>query len=110
VTAVQKSAFALPAQRPDVQQHFNSMAAQALAPAPTKIVLVDDVITQGCTLLAAASQLAITYPKAQIRGFALVRTVSGVEVEAVPNLVPGTIASACVGRISAHRNRAMRRP
>jgi hypothetical protein len=37
-------------------------------------VLVDDVITRGRTLLAAAARLRSTYPHADVRAFALVRT------------------------------------
>jgi hypothetical protein len=39
-------------------------------------VLVDDVITTGCTMLAALAVLQNTYPQAQIRCFAMLRAVS----------------------------------
>jgi adenine/guanine phosphoribosyltransferase-like PRPP-binding protein len=38
------------------------------------IVLIDDVITKGRTLLAAAARLRAELPYGEIRGFALIRT------------------------------------
>jgi hypothetical protein len=42
---------------------------------PERITVVDDVVTKGATLLAAASLLAVAFPDAEIRAFALVRTM-----------------------------------
>ncbi len=42
---------------------------------PERIVLIDDVVTKGRTLLAAASRVHEAFPCAQIRAFALVRTM-----------------------------------
>jgi adenine/guanine phosphoribosyltransferase-like PRPP-binding protein len=39
-----------------------------------RLVLIDDVITRGRTLLAAAARLRSAYPHADVRAFALVRT------------------------------------
>jgi hypothetical protein len=39
------------------------------------IVLIDDVITKGRTVLAAAARLQAVFPHADIRAFALIRTV-----------------------------------
>ncbi|MDP9084086.1 MAG: hypothetical protein M3N50_10030 [Pseudomonadota bacterium] len=82
VRAVRKSATAAPGRRPTVSVHYESFAIE---PAPTpfeSIVLIDDVITKGRTLLAAASRIHDAFPRAQIRAFALLRTmgmISGVE-------------------------------
>jgi hypothetical protein len=102
IGAVAKSAYQPAAQRPTVQQNYDSLNAQVLAPAPTRIVLVDDVITMGSTMLAAARRVAEAYPQAEVRGFALVRTMSGVDVP--------VIVEPCTGTIEARRDRAVRRP
>ena len=76
--AVRKSATALSAQRPTVQQHYASFAVtrKSMPPElPTRLVIVDDVITKGRTILAAAIRLHEAFPNADIRAFALVRTM-----------------------------------
>jgi predicted amidophosphoribosyltransferase len=73
---VRKSATARNADRPTVQQHYDSFAVAQHGPlAPTRIVIVDDVVTKGRTILAAALRLHETFPNADIRAFALVRTM-----------------------------------
>ena len=67
------------------------------------IVLVDDVITKGRTLLAAASRVHDALPHAQIRAFALVRTmglISGVE----------QLLDPCIGEIRWRAGDAHRSP
>ncbi len=103
VFAVPKSAFAAPGARPTVQQHFDSFEAVASLAAPARIVLVDDVMTKGRTLLAAASRLQERFPDADIRGFALVRTmglVGGIE----------QLLDPCVGEIRWEGEDAHREP
>jgi len=74
-TPVTKSATAAVGQRPTVWQHYDSMLVGAAPrPQPQKIVLIDDVITKGRTLLAAAARLRASLPGIDIRAFALVRT------------------------------------
>jgi phosphoribosylpyrophosphate synthetase len=58
-----------------------------------ELCLVDDVITKGATLLAAASRLHEMYPHAKIVAFALVRTLGFVEdIERIIEPAIGTIA------------------
>jgi hypothetical protein len=74
--SVTKSATAPRAARPTVQQHYDSLETVPVVvtmPAP-RIVLIDDVITKGRTMLAAAARLRSALPEADIRGFALIRT------------------------------------
>lgn len=40
-----------------------------------RLTLVDDVVTRGRTLLAAAARLSEVFPAAEIRAFALLRTL-----------------------------------
>lgn len=71
--AVAKSAFAAPGERPSVDQHYLTLRVTRVVPPSSTFVLIDDVITRGRTLLAAASRLAEAYPHATIGAFALIR-------------------------------------
>jgi hypothetical protein len=83
VHAVARSATAPAGERPTVQQHYDSFAVEAATlsgrsagrAVPDRIVLVDDVITKGRTLLAGAMRLREAFPYAQVRAFALFRTM-----------------------------------
>jgi hypothetical protein len=88
---VRKSAFAAAGERPTVLEHYASFAIERVFSGGTPIgscspaaeprasglqlTLVDDVITRGRTLLAAAARLRDAFPGAQIRAFALLRTL-----------------------------------
>ena len=75
VRAVRKSATAAPGERPTVNLHYESFFVDRPAVSPERIVLIDDVVTKGRTLLAAATRVHEAFPCAQIRAFALVRTM-----------------------------------
>ena len=75
VRAVRKSATAAPGERPTVNLHYESFLIEQPAMPLERIVLIDDVVTKGRTLLAAASRVHDAFPGAQIRAFALVRTM-----------------------------------
>ena len=72
--AVRKSATAPSAARPSVRQHFESFQVAAPPSALRRIVLIDDVVTKGRTLLAAAARLQAELPSVDVRAFALIRT------------------------------------
>lgn len=101
---VRKSAFAASGERPSVREHYASFAVEhataysglrrELSPARPaegalrasaasagaagssyRLLLVDDVITRGRTLLAAAARLREAFPQREIRAFALMRTL-----------------------------------
>ena len=75
VRAVRKSATAAPGERPTVDVHYESFDIELTAAAPDRILLIDDVVTKGRTLLAAASRIHEAFPRAQVRAFALLRTM-----------------------------------
>jgi hypothetical protein len=81
VRPVPKSASAPGGRRPTVATHFRSFSVNAGrtvdaggAP-PADFVLIDDVVTKGRTLFAAAAALQEAFPLARIRAFALLRTM-----------------------------------
>ncbi len=75
ISAVRKSSSAPAGARPSVARHYDSFAVAPCDAAPERIVLIDDVVTKGRTLLAAATRMHEAYPNADIRAFALVRTM-----------------------------------
>lgn len=101
--AVPRSAAAKPCERPTVHRHYVSMAVERAGPVLDQVLLVDDVITKGRTLLAAASRLQTAFPAARIRAFALLRT-RGLDPEVERLLDP------CLGEIRWRAGDAQRRP
>ena len=92
ISSVEKSASAWMWERPTVQQHYRSFGVIPSSRSPTDVVLVDDVITKGRTLVAAAMRLHEAFPNADIRAFALVRTMGFViDVERVFDPCQGEI-------------------
>ena len=89
---VRKSSAAPAGARPSVARHYDSFAVEPCDQAPDRIVLIDDVVTKGRTLLAAATRMHEAYPSADIRAFALVRTMGLVaEIERLIEPVRGEI-------------------
>jgi hypothetical protein len=74
-TRVRKSVISLAGRRPTVTEHFDSFRAERGAPGPGAFLLIDDIVTKGRTLLAAAMRLRASYPATEVRAFALVRTL-----------------------------------
>ena len=90
--AVPKSAFAARGERPSVAKHLATMAVDSVLLPSGKITLVDDFVTKGRTLFAAASVLCQTFPGAEIRAFALVRTMGLIpDIERILDPCSGTI-------------------
>jgi hypothetical protein len=96
-TAVAKSAYAAPGERPDVESHRASMRLRRSLIEPRRVLVVDDVVTRGATLMAAASCIAEAWPDCEVRGFALVRTISPGEVEAIRDPCTGLIERTARG-------------
>jgi hypothetical protein len=63
-------------ERTSVNEHRASLTISGLLTPPSKVILVDDVVTQGRTMCACALELAGKYPNAQIVMFALLRSAS----------------------------------
>jgi len=64
------------ANRPKAFQHFESMNVKKLLFEPKEIILVDDVITRGATVLGGVNRLAEAFPSSKIRAFAMMRVMS----------------------------------
>ena len=104
VKAIQKSAFARQGERPAPEVHLKSMVIHEELHSKARIVIVDDVVTLGATLLAAASLVNAAWPRSSVLAFALVRTMG---------LVPevDSVLAPCVGRIRlASGGKAWREP
>jgi predicted amidophosphoribosyltransferase len=75
IRRVQKSSTAPSSERPSVALHYETFSVDSLTRGSQSLVLVDDVITKGRTLLAAAVRLREAFPDSNIRAFALLRTM-----------------------------------
>jgi len=92
VKAIPKSAFAVTGSRPKPHEHYESIIANKLVTDRKELCLVDDVVTKGATLLAAASRLQEMYPEAKIVAFALIRTLGFVQdIDRILEPAVGTI-------------------
>jgi predicted amidophosphoribosyltransferase len=103
IHAVPKSATAARGKRPTVNLHYESFVIEGYPTAPERIVLIDDVVTKGRTLLAAATRVHEAFPCADVRAFALVRTMG---------LISGVhrLLDPCRGEISWRAGDAHRSP
>lgn len=102
ISAVPKSATAAKGSRPSVARHYDSFRLAPPKARPPSVMIIDDVISRGRTLLAAAARVREAFPEAKIRAFALLRTQSFISM--LPNLL-----EPCRGEIrwmdgDAHRN------
>ena len=75
ICAVRKSATAPAGARPSVDAHYASFLMASPPREIRSVILVDDVITKGRTLLAAAARVREALPGAHVRAFALLRTM-----------------------------------
>jgi hypothetical protein len=102
--AVRKSATSAPSERATAGIHYESMSVEkALVPPTASLLLVDDVITRGATMLGCAQRLAEAFPQAQISGFAAMRTVSK-EADFV------ALSAPCRGKVTLQDGNSYRHP
>jgi predicted amidophosphoribosyltransferase len=92
---VPKAALSSPKERPTAEQHYESISVQGSLSKPDEIVLIDDVVTRGATLLGCANRLIDAFPQCRIRAFVAMRTISN------PNEFDN-IYSPCVGTIDLY--------
>lgn len=96
VKAVPRSSTSAIGERPKPLDHLRSMAIISQQELDlrkiTKVAIIDDVITRGATLIAAATLMQQRFPGAAIRAFAVVRTKSfDPEVGAILDPVIGEV-------------------
>jgi hypothetical protein len=86
--------------RSSVAQHYDSFALASPLWEPSSLIFIDDTVTRGRTLLAAATRHE-RFPAARIKAIALVRTM---------DLVPDVrhLLDSCRGEIRWRRNYAHR--
>jgi hypothetical protein len=80
-------------------QHYETIAVQAHLIQPARLTLVDDVLTMGRTSYACMMRLQESFPNAEIRVFAVIRTqgfIPNVEVIVEPAI--GTITGYPSGK------------
>ncbi len=90
--AVPKSAFAKQGERPSADRHYETMVVESSLALSPRMTVVDDFVTKGNTLLAGASRVKEAFAEADVRAFALLRTLGfQPEIERV--------VEPCIGRI-----------
>lgn len=73
---IRKSSKSSPENRPKASEHYESVEVERILSKPDEILLVDDIVTRGATLLGIANKLTDVFPNAHIRCFAAMRTIS----------------------------------
>lgn len=97
--AIPKAATSISSMRPNAVKHFETLVVQTNLEPPSEILLIDDVVTTGSTLLGSANRLRDSYPTTPIRGFAAMRAVSDAfQFERITHPVVGEIRLLSNGR------------
>ncbi len=104
IKAVPSSKMSPPGQRPTARVHLGSFVVDKSIDLAgvRRILIVDDVVTKGNTLLACASKLRSFVPDAEISTFALIRTISKGEIEKMLEPTAGDLV-LCDGYNSERR-------
>lgn len=90
---VTKAATAPAQERPTPELHYETVrvGGRVLASHPDALVLVDDVVTRGATLVGLIPHLEEAFPGVDIRCFAVCRTVSEGDIAEILDPVEGRI-------------------
>lgn len=99
-TAVPKSAGS--AARPRLDQHVRSFTVEPRLAPPSRLLVVDDVVTSGTTIMACAIKLALAFPGVPVSGFALAR------VQSTGN--PTRVLDPIIERVTMSGQRCKREP
>lgn len=70
-------------ERPTLDQHLRSLTVQRVLMPPSRLLLVDDVVTSGTTMMACARKLSEAFPGVPVGGFSLARVLSSGDPDAV---------------------------
>ncbi len=90
--AMRKSAFAAPGHRPTLEEHLESLSVHGVSAPGSRLVLVDDFVTKGTTLLASAQALRASTTDLEIVAFAAFRTLGlQPEIDRIVHPVVGRI-------------------
>jgi hypothetical protein len=103
-TPVQKSSTAASGKRPGPEDHYRSAGIRLVGRPSSdlaRITLVDDVVTRGASFVGLVPLLREAFPAAEIRCFALVRTMSSGDIDHILDPVEGVI-SYRDGELSRH--------
>lgn len=95
---IRKSATSGPGGRPEPSEHYESLGVETCMDMDN-ILLVDDVVTRGSTILGAANIMKERFPNAQIKGFAAVNTVFNHEFTRMIDPKAGYIRFAPDGKV-----------
>jgi pyrimidine operon attenuation protein/uracil phosphoribosyltransferase len=77
---VQKSSYSTPSERPTPEVHYDSLSVIKIVTELENVILIDDVITRGSTMLASANKLISAFPGIKIRAFGAIRTMSDANI------------------------------
>jgi hypothetical protein len=103
VSPLPKSAISRAEDRSKAIDHYNSVQVSKGLQLPDSILLVDDVITRGATMLGVAARVMEAFPGVPIFGFAAIRALS-------PPTEFKTLLAPCRGRIQLSGDHTFRRP
>jgi len=103
ITPIRKASTSPSSERPKAEEHYETMGISKTLDEHDEILLVDDIVTRGATMLGAANKLADEFPNANIRVFAAMRTITN------PNEF-AHIIDPCAGTIELVNGETFRNP